>query len=125
MQLLAGVRIERSAFGLRLTPRPVRRWVAPVSLVAMLAGVAWLTVASRNGVAAFMAADFVLWCWVAGAAQWAPVHGLREALDIRAASDGYRGPAARDVVVDGRPVTGRIHGAAIAQVHARSRPPAL
>jgi hypothetical protein len=124
VERLAGVRIERGAAGVRLVPPPARAWLAAVCMVALLAGAAWLTATTENGVAAFMAVDFVLWCWVASTARWLPVRRLEHALDIRAAAGVHRG-GAREVLVDGRPVTGRIHGAAIAQAHSRSGPPAL
>ena len=92
-------------------------------MVAMLALVAWLCVVSEHGVASFMLADFVLWCWVAATVEWTPIRRLRRALEIRPAVAAYRGGAASDVLVDGQPIRRRIHGTAIAQVHTRRGPP--
>lgn len=123
MELVAGVQIERGPWGLRLTPEPVRLWVSMASLAAMLAVIAWLTAVSEHGVAAFMIADFALWCWAAATAEWTPILRLRSVMEIRRGEAGHRA-VPREVHIDGNPVGGRIRGAAIAQVAQRRRPPA-
>jgi hypothetical protein len=124
MEQVAGVRIERGPWGVRLTPPPERLWVSVASMAAMLAVVAWLTAISEHGVATFMVADFALWCWAAATAEWTPIRRVRTALEIGRRGEAGLRAVPREVHIDGRPVRGRIRGAAIALVPVRRAPPA-